>query len=135
MGEDAQKRREHIAGALATLKKRASDPNIGRISEAATKSLLIEPLVRAMGFEGLADIEWEYFVKASNEHIDYVLKVDGRPTIAVEAKPFGTELAEKHAAQLVQYEGIEWCLLTNGRHLRIYNAGLKGDLAAKHLVH
>jgi len=137
MNLEASASRDRVAAALGTLRKKVSHPEIEHVTEAATKALLVEPLLHAMGFEGLDDIEWEHHVKASGEHIDYVLRVAGNPTIAVEAKSFGTDLADKHAAQVVQYatvEGIEWCLLTNGREMRVFNCGLKGDLAAKHLI-
>jgi len=137
MNQRTSASRDRIATALGTLREKAVHPEIEHVTEAATKALLVEPLLHAMGFEGLDDIEWEHHVKASGEHIDYVLRVAGDPVIAVEAKSFGTDLADKHAAQVVQYatvEGIDWCLLTNGRELRVFNCGLKGDLAAKHVI-
>lgn len=132
-----QTSRDRLAATLEILREKAASPNAEGISEAGTRSVFVDALLQGMGFEGLSDIEWEYFVKASNERIDYVLKIDGRPTVAVEAKSLGTELIDKHAAQLVQYaviEGIEWCLLTNGRKMRIYNASLTGNLGAKHVA-
>ena len=69
--------------------------------------------------------------------MDFVLKSGERATVAVEVKSISTELSDKHAGEGGQYaaiEGIEWCLLTNGRELKVYNAGLAGDLAAKHVV-
>ena len=122
---------------LRALSDKAASPNAENISEAATRSQFVEPLLAALGFEGLADIDWEYHIKASNERIDYVLKINGKPAVAVEAKSLGTDLVDKHAAQLVQYaaiEGMEWCLLTNGREVRIFNANLQGSLEAKHVV-
>ncbi|MCH7699760.1 MAG: type I restriction enzyme HsdR N-terminal domain-containing protein [Chloroflexi bacterium] len=122
---------------LRALSDKAASPNAENISEAATRSQFVEPLLAALGFEGLVDIDWEYHIKASNERIDYVLKINGKPAVAVEAKSLGTDLVDKHAAQLVQYaaiEGMEWCLLTNGREVRIFNANLQGSLEAKHVV-
>lgn len=127
----------NLAATLNNLRARAVSPEAEAISEADTRAVFIEPLLHALGYEGLGDIQREYTVKASGERIDYVLKINGRPTAAVEAKSFGTELVDKHAAQLVQYAaiaGIEWCLLTNGREVRVYNANLQGDLTAKHIA-
>ena len=128
---------DDLTATLNNLRARAVSPEAEAISEADTRAVFIEPLLHALGYEGLGDIQREYTVKASGERIDYVLKINGRPTLAVEAKSLLTELVDKHAAQLVQYaavEGIEWCLLTNGRELRVYNATLGGDLSAKHVA-
>jgi len=137
MSTEASSSRDRVAAALKTLRGRAAHPDAERLPEAATKSQFVEPLLHAMGYESLDDIEWEHHIKASGEYIDYVLKVAGNPVIAVEAKSFGTELVEKHAAQLVQYAavvGIEWCVLTNGREIRLFNHRLKGGLAAQHVI-
>ncbi|MEX1252721.1 MAG: hypothetical protein WEE64_00120 [Dehalococcoidia bacterium] len=99
--------REGLTATLSILRQTAASSNVEGISEAATRSVFVEPILRAMGFDGLEDIAWEYHVKASNEHIDYVLKVGGRPAVAVEAKSFGTHLADKHAAKLVQYAVVK----------------------------
>ncbi len=63
-----------------------------------------------------------------------MLKSGDRLLLAVEAKALQHDLTDKAAAQLVQYcaiEGIEWCVLTNGRELRLYNQYLRGALEAK----
>jgi len=108
-----------------------------KLSEADTKASFVEPLVKALGWAGLAAVTREYYVRNSQEFIDYVLKGSDGPLVAIEAKALQVELADKHAAQLVQYcavEGIEWAALTNGRELQVFNAFLKGDLAAKRVL-
>lgn len=101
-----------------------------QLSEADTKANFVEKYVAALGYEGLEDVVREYFVKTSGEYVDYVLRVDGKPVLAIEAKKLDVDLTDKHAAQLIQYcaiEGIEWCALTNARRLWLYNTFLKGD--------
>ncbi len=81
-----------------------------RLSEADTKAHFIEPLVRALGWEGIGVVTREYYVRNSQEFIDYALKGPAGLLMAIEAKTIQTELADKHAAQLIQYcavEGIE----------------------------
>jgi hypothetical protein len=108
-----------------------------KLSEADTKASFVEPLIKALGWEGLGAVTREYYVRNSQEFIDYVLKGPSGPLVAIEAKAVQIDLADKHAAQLVQYcavEGIEWAALTNGRELQVFNAFLKGDLAAKRVL-
>jgi hypothetical protein len=108
-----------------------------RLSEADTKANFIEKYIAALGYEGLEDVVREYYVKNSQEFIDDVLRVAGRPALAIEAKPLQTDLTDKHAAQLIHYcsvEGIEWCALTNARSLWLFNTYLKGDQNQKLVV-
>jgi hypothetical protein len=101
-----------------------------RLSEADTKANFIDRYVGALGYDGLEDVVREYYVKNSQEFIDYVLRARGQAVLAIEAKSLSTELTDKHGAQLVQYcsvEGIEWAALTNARALWLFNTFLRGD--------
>src|SRR4051812_41086341 len=92
-----------------------------RLSEADTKANFIEPVLAALGWAGIGAVTREYYVKNSQEFIDYVMAHQERPLLAIEAKPLQADLTDKAAAQLIQYcsvEGIEWAALTNGRELQ-----------------
>jgi hypothetical protein len=108
-----------------------------RLSESDTKANFIEPVIAALGWEGIGVVTREYYVRNSQEFIDYVMSGPRGPLLAIEAKPLQADLTEKHAAQLIQYcavEGIEWAALTNGRELQFFNTFLKPDLAAKRIL-
>lgn len=123
-----------IRATLDHLKQVLSSAKPPRLSESDTKANFIEKYIEALGYWGLTEITREYYVKNSQEFIDYVLKSSDRLLLAIEAKALHQDLTDKAAAQLVQYcamEGIEWCVLTNGRELRLYNQYLKGALDAK----
>lgn len=108
-----------------------------RLSESDTKANFIEPIIAALGWSGIGVVTREYYVKNSQEFIDYVMTGPDGLLLAIEAKPLHTQLNDKHAAQLIQYcavEGIEWAALTNGRELQFFNSFLKPDLAAKRVL-
>lgn len=129
--------KDAIAHTLAEVKSFLAQETPPRLSEADTKAYFIEPLIRALGWEGIGVVTREYYVRNSQEFIDYLLKGPTGPLIAIEAKTIQAELIDKHAAQLVQYcavEGIEWAVLTNGRELHLFNTFLKRDLAAKRVM-
>jgi len=108
-----------------------------KLSEADTKANFIEPLISALGWNGIGIVTREYYVRNSQEFIDYVLSDGGRPILAIEAKSIPTGLSDKAAAQLIQYcavDGIEWAALTNGRELQFFNTFLKPDLEAKRVL-
>jgi predicted type IV restriction endonuclease len=126
-----------IRATLDELKQLVSSPDAPRLTESDTKAHFVEKYIEALGYQGLADVSREYFVKNSQEFIDYMLKSGGERILAVEAKALQVALTDKAGAQLVQYcsvEGIEWCVLTNGRELRLYNQYLKGALEEKLLM-
>jgi hypothetical protein len=134
MMDDARAAVQHtLARAKAFLAQEAPP----RLSEADTKANFIEPVVAALGWEGIGVVTREYYVRNSQEFIDYVMVGPNGPLLAIEAKPLQSDLTDKHAAQLIQYcavDGIEWAALTNGRELQFFNTFLKPDLAAKRVL-
>jgi hypothetical protein len=123
-----------VRGIVEQVKQVLSQPEIGPISEADTRANFIDKYVYNLGYDGIGVVVREYYVKDLKEFIDYLLRVDGTTRIAVEAKSLKSDLTDAHAAQLVKYaaiEGIEWCVLTNGREIHIYNQYLKGAVQDK----
>lgn len=96
----------------------------GKLNEANTKALVIEPMLRALGWktDSLSSVEREYQVY-DGTFLDFALKA---PHLAlfVEAKSFGRTLDdEKFVAQTINYannQGVLWCVLTNGLLYRVY---------------
>jgi len=129
--------KDAIRRRLAQVKTFLAQEAPPKLSESDTKANFIEPVVAALGWEGIGVVTREYYVRNSQEFIDYVMTGPSGLLLAIEAKPLGTDLTDKHAAQLIQYcavEGIEWAALTNGRELQFFNTFLKPDLAAKRVL-
>jgi hypothetical protein len=108
-----------------------------KLTEADTKANFIEPIISALGWKGIEFVTREYYVKNSQEFIDYVMRGPSGLLLAIEAKALQSDLTDKAAAQLIQYcsvEGIEWAALTNGRELQFFNTFLKPDLVAKRIL-
>lgn len=130
--------RDVVYQRLSQVKSFLAQESPPRLSESDTKANFIEPIITALGWEGIGVVTREYYVRNSQEFIDYVMRgPEGRLLLAIEAKPLRTDLSDKHAAQLIQYcavEGIEWAALTNGRELQFFNTFLKPDLAAKRVL-
>jgi len=98
------------------------------LNEASTKRKLIEPVLSDLGWDLLGDdVESERQVDIGSgiNYVDYALMLNKKPLIFVEGKPFGSELTEKFAKQVLSYSSVErvrWCVLTNGRDWRIFNS-------------
>jgi hypothetical protein len=103
------------------------------MTEMETRGLLIDPFLQAIGW----DINNLQFVRrgwrgskatGDQKEADYALFIEGKtkPTVIVEAKRFKCDLSKDSAlVQTLTYaflNGVEWCILTNGQHIYVYDA-------------
>lgn len=98
------------------------------MNEQNTKATLVEPVLRALGWdtEDIDEVVHEYKRRPSDDPVDYALLSQRSPRLFVEAKSLGENLAgHKWAKQILGYAsvaGVDWIVLTNGDEWRIYNA-------------
>jgi hypothetical protein len=119
---------------LQQVKELLADPAVGKVNEATTRAHIITPLLGALGYRGIGDMEFEIYLTDAKTFLDYRLVVDGRPTVSVEAKAVTTSLSDKDGAQAVQYAnllGDKWAIVTNGRQWRLYETFAQVPLAEK----
>ncbi|MBK6942611.1 MAG: type I restriction enzyme HsdR N-terminal domain-containing protein [Planctomycetes bacterium] len=99
-----------------------------RINEENTKASLIDPILRALGWntEETDEVQREYKMKSTDKPVDYALILARRPRLFIEAKALGENLDDrKWANQIMGYAavaGVEWIALTDGDKWRLYNA-------------
>jgi Restriction Enzyme Adenine Methylase Associated/Type I restriction enzyme R protein N terminus (HSDR_N) len=112
---------------LVTVRDRIAKFRGQAIGEENTKHALIEPVLKALGWdvEDLDEVRCEYKLKQADNPVDYAFFVHGNLRLFVEAKSLGENL-DKCAHQIMGYAGVagvvEWIVLTNGNEYRIYNA-------------
>src|SRR5688572_17244593 len=109
--------KERVRKTLSEVKAFLNQESAPAINEADTKAFFIEPIILALGWSGIGVVTREYYVKNSQEFIDFVMSGPEGPLLAIETKALRAGLTDKNAAQLIQYcsvEGIEWAALTNG---------------------
>jgi len=125
--------------AIETLKARTIKllTKNGQLNEQETKSALVTPMLRALGWdcEDPDEVRWEYRYKSQDNPVDYAIFVAGRPRLFIEAKALGRDLGEhKWRAVAVNYAntaGVDWCVLTDGNFWQIYKSNAPGDLERK----
>jgi Restriction Enzyme Adenine Methylase Associated len=116
-----------LTAALASVRERIAKHQGQAIGEENTKHALIEPILRALGWdvEDLDEVRCEYKLKQGDNPVDYALFVHGNLRLFVEAKALGENL-DHMAGQIMGYAGVagvvEWIVLTDGNEYRIYNA-------------
>jgi predicted type IV restriction endonuclease len=117
-----------LAKTLQDVRRRISQSAKRGLNEQNTKATLIEPVLRALGWdtEDVDEVAREYHVKRREKPVDYGLLDMRTPRLFVEAKGLGQNLDDrKWAGQIMGYAavaGVEWIVLTDGNDYRIYNA-------------
>ena len=97
------------------------------MNEQNTKATLIDPVLRALGWdtEDIDEVAREYKPRRADKPVDYALLSQRTPRLFIEAKALGQDLNDrKWAGQIMGYAGVagvEWVVLTNGDEWRIYN--------------
>lgn len=98
------------------------------INEENTKATLIDPVLRALGWDttDLEEVQHEYRRNPRDKPVDYALLILRSPRLFVEAKALGQSLDDhRWANQIMGYAGVagvKWVALTNGEEYRIFNS-------------
>jgi len=95
-------------------------PSLGELD---TRAQFIDKYLDALGYTELGDIQREAVVD-SGSYPDYVLIVNDKPMVAIEAKRLGAQLGLKEAGQVASYctnLGLRWGAVTDGRIFKLYD--------------
>ncbi len=104
------------------------------VNESDTVVLLNDMLADLFGYTKYFEITSEFAIRGT--YCDLAIKLDNKIAVLVEAKAIGHELKDQHVKQAVDYaanQGVEWVVLTNGAHWRIYKV-IFGKPIAQDLV-
>src|SRR5436190_17249853 len=116
-----------LAKTLAEVRRRIASAKRG-LNEENTKATLIEPVLRALGWdvEDVDEVVREYRTKSRDKPVDYGLLALRTPRLFVEAKGLGGDLLDRRwTNQIMGYAavaGVRWIVLTDGNEYRIYNS-------------
>lgn len=113
--KDLERRSKH-AGELA-------------LTEEATKTSVVMPILQALGFDifNLEEVVPEFVADVGikkGEKIDFAIKIDGKIAILVEVKPISTSLGAAQFSQLYRYFAAldaKLAILTNGREIWFFS--------------
>ena len=117
-----------LASTLQDVRQRIQRAAKKPLNEENTKATLIEPVLRALGWnvEDVDEVVREYRLKPRDKPADYGLLSLRAPRLLVEAKALGENLDDRRwASQIMGYAsvvGVGWIVLTDGDEYRIYNS-------------
>ena len=116
-----------LAETLAEVRRRIRRVGTRSMNEENTKATLIEPVLRALGWdvEDVDEVQREFKTQPRHKPVDYGLLVVRTPRLLIEAKALGENLVDhRWVNQIMGYAsvaGVEWVVLTDGDEYRIYN--------------
>ena len=127
-----------LIGVIEALKERIAHHGTAlRENEIRTRMALVDPLLQALGWD-TADpslVMPEYALSGSRA--DYaLLKLDGKPSVLVEAKKLGESLVSHHL-QMVNYaniSGVSYAGLTDGNFWELYDVFRQRPLDEKRIM-
>ena len=129
---------DDLVGCIEALKERIQSHRVVlQENETRTRMALIDPLLRALGWE-VSDpsvVTPEY--RVSDGWADYaLLRPDGKPAATLEAKKLGESLGS-HRMQMLNYanmSGIEYAGLTDGNRWELYKVFQPGPLEERRIL-
>lgn len=99
------------------------------LTEEATKTSVVMPLIQALGFDvfSLNEVIPEFVADVGTkrgEKVDYALRVNGEISILIEVKPISASLGSAQYTQLYRYFSVtnaRLAILTNGREIWFFS--------------
>jgi hypothetical protein len=79
-------------------------------------------LAGVFGYDKYSEVTAEYAIRGT--YCDLATKLEGTLQALIEVKAIGLELKDSYVKQAVDYaanQGVDWVVLTNGIHWRVYN--------------
>ncbi len=115
--EEIKEMRDHLNPLLPEV----SAVVVNKGNESDTRLVLDKIFQQVLGYD-ISEIKTEQRIQG--KRADYVLSVNGKDVMVVEAKRAGMNLGDKQifqATAYAAYSGIRWALLTNGCIWQLYN--------------
>lgn len=114
---------------LLDFSKKASRQVEHLLTEEATKTALIMPFIKTLGYDVFDPTEVipEFIADVGikkGEKVDYAIKKDGKIIFLFECKPITADLNQVHASQLYRYFSVteaRFGILTNGRVYKFFS--------------
>jgi len=118
-----------FAASIRDISKRSAHASQMAMTEEATKTSVILPFIRALGFDvfSLDEVIPEFTADVGTkkgEKVDFAIKINGNIVILIEAKPISMSLGTNQHSQLYRYFAVtdsRIALLTNGKEFQFFS--------------
>lgn len=106
------------------------------VAEADTVTLIKDILADVFGYDKYEELTSEHQIKST--YCDLAVKVGGKLRLLVEVKSAGTNLADNHLRQVIDYgahQGIHWVILTNAVEWRLVKIYVASQISHEEVCH
>jgi len=101
------------------------------VNESDTSMIVTDMLAEIFGFDKYSEVTREYTIRGT--YCDLATKIEGQLQTLIEVKAVGIGLRENHVKQAVDYaanQGVEWVVLTNGQHWKVFSVSFSKPISA-----
>jgi hypothetical protein len=113
---------ERLVASIKKFQPILADSKARDDGEADTSTIVKDILAEVFGYDKFAEVTAEHGIRGI--YCDLAIKLDNKIESLVEVKAIGLELKDQHVKQAVDYaanQGVNFVVLTNGIHWRIYS--------------
>jgi predicted type IV restriction endonuclease len=122
---------DRLAAGLKRFKPVLEAAKARDVNESDTSMIVTDMLAEIFGFDKYADVTREYAIRGT--YCDLATKIEGQLQTLIEVKAIGLALRENHVKQAVDYaanQGVEWVVLTNGQHWKVFSVSFSKPISA-----
>jgi predicted type IV restriction endonuclease len=122
---------DRLAAGLKRFKPVIESAKARDVNESDTSMIVTDMLAEVFGFDKYSEVTREYAIRGT--FCDLATKIDGQLQTLIEVKAIGLALRENHIKQAVDYaanQGVEWVILTNGQHWRVFSVSFSKPISA-----
>ncbi len=112
---------ERIIGGIKRFQPILASAKSRDVGESDTVTIIVDILSEVFGYDKYSEITSEHAIRGT--YCDLAIKIETVLQMLIEVKAIGIDLKEPHVKQAIDYaanQGVEWVVLTNGMHWRIY---------------
>ena len=135
VAEDTKEKARQEIARLVEKYKALSAASKKKYTEADTKTIFIERLFSALGWDVYGGEEVTQEQRASRGRVDYAFRLRGIPKFFLEAKPLKADLNDpEYAKQVINYawhKDVTWAVLTDFESLKVFNAEWKEPIVSR----
>jgi predicted type IV restriction endonuclease len=122
---------DRLAAGLKRFKPVIESAKSRDVNESDTSMIVTDMLAEVFGFDKYSEVTREYAIRGT--FCDLATKIEGQLQTLIEVKAVGVGLRENHIKQAVDYaanQGVEWVILTNGQHWKVFSVSFSKPISA-----
>jgi hypothetical protein len=122
---------DRLAAGLKRFKPVIESAKARDVNDSDSSMIVADMLAEVFGFDKYSEVTREHAIRGT--FCDLATKIDGQLQTLIEVKAVGVGLREHHIKQAVDYaanQEIEWVILTNGQHWKVFSDSFSKPISA-----